>query len=130
MSPQTVHTQAPGQQSAEAADAELNRAILAGDLLDAFERFYAEDVSMQEGEATPTIGKDANREREKQFVSSVEQVHEVKLLGSCASDDISYSEWYFDVSFKGGQRAQFAQVAARRWRDGKVVHERFYRGQS
>jgi hypothetical protein len=31
-----------------------------------------------------------------------------------------------DVSFKGGNRVQMRQVAVRTWKDGKVVHERFY----
>ena len=42
--------------------------------------------------------------------------------------DRSFSEWIFDVTFKDGTRMRNEQVAARRWKDGKVVHERFYYG--
>lgn len=108
-------------------DRELNRRILQGDLLAAFEEFYAEDVMMREAAGEPTIGKAANRQREEEFVASVEQVNGVELLGEAASDDHSYSEWEFDVTFKDGQRVAFRQVAARRWRDGQVVEETFYR---
>lgn len=108
------------------ADQGLNERILSGDLLDAFEDFYAEDVVMQENTAEPFVGKAVNRDREKAFLDSVAQVHEVKLLGSAVNGDRSYSEWLYDVTFKNGNRLTFSQVASRQWKDGKVAHERFY----
>lgn len=41
-----------------------------GDFLGAFEEFYADDVEMRGNLAPPTIGKEANRERERAFVAS------------------------------------------------------------
>ena len=107
-------------------DRELNKAILAGDILNAFEKFYATDVVMQENDAQPFVGKDVNRKREQDFVNSVEQFHSAKLLGEAVNGDLSYSEWEYDVTFKGGTRTKLTQVAARRWRSGQVVQERFY----
>ena len=108
------------------AEAELNALVLQGRILDAFEQFYAEDVVMQENSATPVAGKAANRERERQFLESIEQFHHAALLGSATAGDRSYSEWLMDVTFKGGVRVKLEQVAVRRWRDGQIVHERFY----
>ncbi len=105
---------------------QLNDMILAGEILPAFERFYHEDVVMQENTDPPCEGKAANRAREQKFVENVEQMHEVSLHGVAVADDLSYSEWIFDISFKGGFRVRTTQVAARRWRDGQVIHERFY----
>jgi ketosteroid isomerase-like protein len=109
-----------------ALDEQLNKQIQSGDVLGAFERFYADDVVMQENSDEPRVGKDVNRKAEQDFLSSVEQFHGAKLLGSAANRDISYSEWEFDITLKGGTRVKTAQVAARRWRNGKIVHERFY----
>lgn len=109
-----------------ALDEQLNKQILSGDVLPAFERFYADDVVMQENSEEPRVGKDVNRKVEQEFLSSVEQFHGAKLLGSAANQDISYSEWEYDMTFKGGKRMKMNQVAARRWSNGKVVHERFY----
>ena len=109
-----------------ALDEQLNKQILSGDVLPAFERFYADDVVMQENSEEPRVGKDVNRKVEQEFLSSVEQFHGAKLLGSAANQDISYSEWEYDMTFKGGKRMKLNQVAARRWSNGKVVHERFY----
>jgi ketosteroid isomerase-like protein len=107
-------------------DHQLNQAILAGDILGAFDKYYADDVVMQENDAEPISGKAANRKREEDFVNSVEQFHGAKLLGEAANGDVSYSEWSYDVTFKGAGRVKMEQVAARRWKNGKVSHERFY----
>ena len=109
-----------------ALDAELNQMVLQGKILEAFDRFYDESVVMQENAATPTVGKTANRDREVKFVESIEQFHGAQVLGSGAGADRSYSEWTMDVTFKGGIRVKLEQVAARQWRNGKIVHERFY----
>jgi|SRR5580658_8222118 ketosteroid isomerase-like protein len=107
-------------------DRELNQAVLAGDILGAFDKYYADDLVMQENDAEPILGKAANRKREEEFVNSVEQFHGAKLLGEAVNGDVSYSEWSYDVSFKGAGRVKMEQVAARRWKNGKVSHERFY----
>src|SRR5579883_1442697 len=83
-------------------DNQLNQEILKGDILGAFEKFYAEDVVMEENTEITRIGKDANREAEKAFLASVEEFHGVQLLGSAVEGDRSYSEWVLEVTFKGG----------------------------
>ncbi len=39
----------------------------------------------------------------------------------------SYSEWDWDVTLNGVGRIRMNQVAARHWKDEKVVDERFYK---
>lgn len=107
-------------------DSKLNEQILSGQALDAFDRYYADQCVMQEGNDEPRIGKDANRKYEEAFFGSVAEVHNVELLGSAVNGDRSYSEWIFDVTFKNGERVKLTQTAVRQWKDGKVEHERFY----
>lgn len=95
-------------------------------MLNAFDKFYADDVQMQENDSEPFKGKEVNRKREQEFLNSVEQFHGGKLLGEAVNGDVSYSEWEYDVTFKKGGRVKLQQVAARRWKNGKIVHERFY----
>src|ERR1041385_3350705 len=118
----TATTQSPIPQ----LDRALNQAILSGDILNAFEKFYAEDVVMQENDLPPFTGKDVNRKREQEFVDSVKEFHGAKLLGEAINGDTSYSEWEYDVTFKNGTRTKLQQVASRRWKNGKGSHERFY----
>jgi hypothetical protein len=107
-------------------DNALNQQVLAGDIMGAFEKYYAEDVVMQENSTEPFVGKAVNRERELQFVNSVAEFHGASVLSSAVNGDTSFSEWEMDVTFQGGTRYKLAQVAVRTWKDGQVVRERFY----
>lgn len=107
-------------------DRELNEMILSGKLLEAFDRFYADDCVMQENGGEPRVGKEANRSYEEQFVNSVAEFHGAKLMASAVEDEVTFSEWQWDVTFKEGGRTTMNQVAVRRWKDGEVSAERFY----
>ncbi len=104
----------------------INEGILAGKLMEVFEAYYAATVTMQENDAPACVGKDANRERELHMVAAAETMHGVRLLSSAVAGDVSFSEWEFDVTYKGAPRMVMRQVSVRRWNDGKVVAERFY----
>ena len=55
-----------------------------------------------------------------------DRFHGAALLGSAVNGDRSYSEWEFDATYKGGHRVKLTQVAVRQWKNGQIVHERFY----
>jgi ketosteroid isomerase-like protein len=107
---------------------ELNRMILQGEILDAFDKFYAEDVVMQEDSDEPRRGKAANREYEEQFVASLEQFHDAEIRAVALDEEngVAMIEWFMDVTVAGQGRTQMEQIAVQRWEDGQVVHERFY----
>lgn len=115
-------------QNVQQLDQKLNDAILSGKAMEAYEELYAADVVMQENNQPPTVGKDANRQREIEFFSSIEQFHGAQVLTSAVDGDVSFSEWVMDVTFKGGQRYKLEQAVVRRWKDGQVTQERFYYG--
>ena len=110
----------------EARDQELNQMVLDGQAMEAFEKFYSEDVVMQENSNEPVVGKDANRKREEEFFASVEEFHGAGVLGRATTGDRSFSEWWMDVTLRGAGRVRMEQVAVRVWKDGLVVSERFY----
>ncbi len=114
------------QLDVRALDKELNSMILSGQILEGFEKFYAEDCTMQENAEELRVGKDTNREFEKVFVESIQEFHGMELLASAVNGDVSFSEWTMDVTLKGMGRIQTVQATVRRWRDGQVAAERFY----
>jgi ketosteroid isomerase-like protein len=109
-----------------ALDQKLNGMILTGCALDAFEELYADDVVMQENSDEPRVGKEVNRKAEQEFFASIGEWHDGKMLGSAVNGDTSFSQWFMDLTFKNGTRYTLSQVAVRKWKDGKVVHERFF----
>ncbi len=107
-------------------DKKLNDAVLGGKAMEAFEELYDDNVVMQENSEPEFRGKDLNRKREIEFFSSVEAWHGGEVLAAAANGDVSFSEWTMDVTLKGVGRITMSQVAVRRWKNGKIVHERFY----
>jgi ketosteroid isomerase-like protein len=112
--------------SVQELDKQLNDDVLSGKIMDAFEKYYADDVVMQENSEEPRIGKAANRKAEEEFMSSVEAFNGASVKASAVNGDVTFSEWEMDITFKGGKRVQFNQVAVRNWKNGKIVHERFF----
>lgn len=96
-----------------------------GDIIPAVEKFYAEDVSMRENHGAPTIGKAANLERERAFFDAV-QVHEHRARAFAVDGDFATIEWICEFTDPTGQRYRLEQVAVQRWRDGRIIEERFY----
>jgi ketosteroid isomerase-like protein len=104
---------------------ELNDMIRAGRALDAFERFYAEDVVMMENDVA-FEGKDTNRKREQDFFGSIVELHGSGIGKVAVGDDTAFCEQWFEATFTDGRRIHLEEVSVRTWRDGKVVRERFY----
>jgi hypothetical protein len=109
-----------------ALERRLNEMILAGRGMQAFEEMYADDVVMQENFDPPCVGKNANREREERFFASIAEFHGAECIHSAVGDGVTFSEWTMDVTLRDAGRLVLRQVARRIWRDGQVVHERFY----
>lgn len=106
-------------------DAALNDMIRQGKALEAFEKFYADDVVMMENDEV-FEGKEANRKREQEFFGRIVEVHSAGIGPTAVSGDTSFCEQHFDATYEDGRRFMLEEVSVRTWRDGKIIKERFY----
>jgi hypothetical protein len=107
---------------------DIKTLVLQGKMMDVFEKYYGEDVVMQENEMPATVGKAANRQRELDFFSKVVEFRGIELKAVAFGEDVIMSEWFVDYTHAEWGKVTHDQVSVQRWRDGKVVHERFYYG--
>jgi ketosteroid isomerase-like protein len=107
---------------------ELQEWIGKGQIIEAMNEFYAPDVTMQENSGPPTTGLHANIEREKQFLSYVKtwKGYNVKALAADEKTGVALVEMTMDFVNQQDQHVHMAQVSVQKWKDGKIVHERFY----
>ncbi|RMF61904.1 MAG: nuclear transport factor 2 family protein [Bacteroidetes bacterium] len=107
---------------------ELNRMILQGKILEAFEQFYADDVVMQENDEEPRVGKAVNRAYEEAFVNGLTEFRGARLENVAVDEEkgVAFCEWFFDYTHKDFGSRTYHQVARQIWKDGKIVNERFY----
>ncbi|MBD2018848.1 nuclear transport factor 2 family protein [Leptolyngbya sp. FACHB-36] len=105
---------------------DIKNLVLQGKAMEAFEKYYADDVVMQENENPATVGKAANRERELEFFSKVVEFRGADVKQVAYGDDVIISEWSLDYTHADWGKRTYDQVSVQQWKDGKVVHERFY----
>lgn len=99
-----------------------------GQMMDAFEKYYAEDVVMQENNEEPRVGKDVNRKFEIDYMSAIEEVHgsEVKNVAINSKTGTVFIQAAMDATFKGAGRTTMEEVQVQTWKDGQIVHEKFF----
>lgn len=105
---------------------ELNQMILEGKILDAFEKFYADDIVMQDNNYPQRVGKDENRVYEEAFVNGLTEFRGARVENILISDGIAVIEWWFDYTHKDYGVRNYKQVSVQRWKDDKIVEEKFY----
>ena len=107
---------------------DLNKLVVEGKSLEAFEKYYHDDVMMRENENIPTIGKEANRDREKEFYAAVTEFRSAKPIKITVGEDISMVQWHYDYTHKDWGTRNYNQVSVQEWKDGKIIKEQFFYG--
>ena len=106
---------------------QLNERIQRGDVLGALADHYDDAVTMREGSAeSSTDGKKANHDRLSSFLGGLQQFNGATLHGYAVGDGVTLSEWTFDMVGGDGAPIIWNEVIRRRWKNGKVVDERYY----
>jgi hypothetical protein len=107
---------------------DLNDMVLQGKALAAFEKYYHDDVVMQENQNAPTVGKEANRKREEEFFSAITEFRGAKPLKVTIGEDITMVQWQYDYTHKDWGVRDYTQVSVQEWKDGKIIREQFFYG--
>jgi hypothetical protein len=116
------------QNQIENALLDLNKLVMEGKLMDAFEKYYHEDVQMQENGNAPVVGKEQNRQRELQFLSSITDFRGASVNGHAVGHNISFVVWNYDYTHKEWGVRNYTQVSVQHWKDGQIIKEQFYYG--
>ena len=106
-------------------NAQLNEMLEQGNAMAAFELLYAENVTMQENETEPRIGKDFNREQCGGFVEAFPDL-KLQILSVAYGENLSIQEVLFDYTNQEGEKIIYPEIAVRHWENGLVVKEKFY----
>ena len=107
---------------------EIYQMMNEGKALEAFDKYYDENVVMIEGDGNKREGKATNRKYEENFFAGVKQIHDggTPFITNDESNNVTMVETWMDVEFKDGNRMKLEQVARQKWNEGKIIEERFY----
>ena len=107
---------------------DINDKIFSGQLLEAFEQYYHNDVVMIEADGNRREGKDTNREYEKNFLAMVKEWHGggINAITSNEDENVTMVESWLDITFQDGNRRKMEQIARQKWQGDQIIEERFY----
>ncbi|WP_394972793.1 nuclear transport factor 2 family protein [uncultured Croceitalea sp.] len=105
---------------------DLNNLAAQGKGLEAFDKYYHDDVIMQENENTPTVGKANNLKREKAFFKEFEEFNMIGPLKVAVGENVSMVEWHYKFIHKKNGPGEWTQVSVQEWKEGKIIKEKFY----
>jgi ketosteroid isomerase-like protein len=97
-----------------------------GRFVEAIERFYAEDASMQENGAAPRRGKPALLEHERRFLASLKSARTLPVEDFLVDGERAVVRWRFEFTWPDGRTARLDELALQRWRGDLIAEERFY----
>jgi ketosteroid isomerase-like protein len=96
------------------------------EFLEAIERFYADEATMQENLDPPRVGLPALLENERNVLARVPDIHVERVGWVMVDGDKSAINWVFAYTNPSGAKIELDEVAYQEWKDGKIVRERFY----
>lgn len=105
---------------------DLNKLVLQGKAMDAFEKYYHDEVVMQENDQPPTVGKEANRQREEDFFSKVTDFRSATPLKVTVGDGVTMVEWHYDYTHREWGKRDYTQISVQEWENGQIIKEKFY----
>ncbi len=107
---------------------DLYQLINTGKLMDGFEKYYHQNVVLQEIGEAPREGKEVNREYEQNFLASIKEFHGAGVLSITANEGENKSmvESWMDVTFQNDFRLKMQQVAVQTWDGDQIINETFY----
>lgn len=106
---------------------EMNQFILDGKTLEAMEKFYADEVTMQENEDPPRSGKQVCLDHEKENLNKIQEL-KTSLLHQAIDHDhgIVFSEWEMKFITTSGICYLLTEVSVQQWQSKKIIKEKFY----
>jgi hypothetical protein len=97
-----------------------------GKFLEAIERFYAENATMQENLDTPRAGLAALLQNERSVLAAVPDIHVERVESFIVDGDRAAIHWIFAYTDRHGRQIRLDEVAYQEWQDGKIIRERFF----
>jgi ketosteroid isomerase-like protein len=97
-----------------------------GNFLEAIERFYAEDATMQENQDPPRMGLRALLENERKVLAAAPDIHVERVASFMVDGDRAAINWVFAYTDTTGRKIELDEIAYQQWQNGKIVRERFY----
>ncbi len=106
--------------------AALDARVASGDILGAFDNYFADNCTTFSNEADRTNSKAQKRNALIGFLGNVAKTNRIDLIGKPTIDgDVTVSHFIFDFTNKFGQKMYWDELIRRTWANSLVVTEQY-----
>lgn len=106
---------------------EMDGMVLQGQIVEAVDRFFAEDAHTLDFDGTRTTTKAEMLAKMTGFVGAIGRVNGINLHQHLAAGQTTFSEFTFDFNMQDGSRILWHEIIRREWHDNKVVQEQYFK---
>ncbi len=96
-----------------------------GELLESIPAFYAEDMTAQENQEPPRVGRPAQLANERQVLAR-SRVLAARALHVAVDGDVVAIHWLFELGLADGTEVRLDEVALQIWRGDRIVSEQYF----
>lgn len=106
---------------------DLYAKMQSGQVMEAFEAYYHEDVVVVEPTGEEREGKEAQRKAIHEWMDAVEEMHggATEFVTSNEDDAVTMVQSFTDVT-TNGQRTPFREIAVQQWDGDQIIREEFF----
>ncbi|MBC8110491.1 MAG: nuclear transport factor 2 family protein [Verrucomicrobia bacterium] len=104
---------------------ELIAMMAEGKSMEAFEKFYHDDLEKADLDGIVHKGKKVNEKIGYELISKVVAVRDFTAVGKIINGNRSFLVWSLDFDHADNGAVKVTQVAIQDWEDGKIIRERF-----
>jgi hypothetical protein len=114
----------PGKMSLHERVEKLNDMICKGYILEAFEKFYADDIIRKDNNNITVAGKSACRSKEESLVTGITAFRKARVKNVIIGSQVSVVEWEFEYVHEEWGECKYSQIAVQQWNcDGQIFSE-------
>lgn len=106
---------------------EIDRLVAEAKFDEAVEKYFSDDAMSFSSRTNNAYGKYGKLHNLRTQMRNIDKVNEIRLIGSSQMGNVTFSEFNFDFTVKGGQHLHWREIIRRTWgTDGKVVEELYF----
>ena len=107
--------------------AEKNEMVTKGQIVEAVEKFFADDVKTVDFTGRKANGKDESLAGQRMTVESIKKVNEISLHHVAVGENVTFAEFIFDFDMKDGSKIHWHEIILSKWKNGKIFYEEYFK---
>jgi len=112
--------------SIETAETASNALTKQGKIIESIDTYYADDCVFIEPDGARRNSRKEERAHLESFFATLKSFDSATLHGQTIGINMSMSEWTFKMTGGDGKAIVWNEVLVRRWRDNKIISEKYY----